>query len=168
MSCHVTSQVMSHLKSCHVASPHLYLTPHHTSPHLTSPDTSPHLTSPRLRLHLTSPIISHLTSHTSPRLSPPTSPRLSSLTLYLAPHLAYHLISHLTSPHNLSSYLTPQFTQLRKHEISTKSNILLILNHSQYSFSFNRLDLPKFASYHELKEKLKLAIYNTEGFDGVD
>jgi hypothetical protein len=41
-------------------------------------------------------------------------------------------------------------------------------NHSQYSFSFNRLDLPKFASYHELKEKLKLAIYNTEGFDGVD
>ncbi|CAB4016127.1 E3 ubiquitin- ligase NEDD4-like [Paramuricea clavata] len=33
---------------------------------------------------------------------------------------------------------------------------------------FNRLDLPKFSSYHELKEKLKLAIYNTEGFDGVD
>lgn len=33
---------------------------------------------------------------------------------------------------------------------------------------FNRLDLPKFHSYYELKEKLKLAIYNTEGFDGVD
>jgi hypothetical protein len=33
---------------------------------------------------------------------------------------------------------------------------------------FNRIDLPPYRSYHELKEKLKLAIENTEGFEGVD
>ena len=46
---------------------------------------------------------------------------------------------------------------------------LSILSSSLYFYSsFNRVDLPKFLSYYELKEKLKLAIYNTEGFDGVD
>ena len=33
---------------------------------------------------------------------------------------------------------------------------------------FNRIDLPPYRSYHELKEELKLAIENTEGFEGVD
>ncbi|XP_066923959.1 E3 ubiquitin-protein ligase NEDD4-like isoform X2 [Clytia hemisphaerica] len=33
---------------------------------------------------------------------------------------------------------------------------------------FNRLDLPNYGSYHELREKLRLAIENTEGFEGVD
>jgi len=33
---------------------------------------------------------------------------------------------------------------------------------------FNRLDLPPYNSYHELKEKIRLAIENTEGFEGVD
>jgi len=33
---------------------------------------------------------------------------------------------------------------------------------------FNRLDLPPYLSYHELREKLRLAIENTEGFEGVD
>ncbi|KAL5481729.1 hypothetical protein EMCRGX_G021957 [Ephydatia muelleri] len=33
---------------------------------------------------------------------------------------------------------------------------------------FNRIDLPPYTSYHELKEKLRLAIENTEGFEGVD
>ncbi|XP_057304153.1 E3 ubiquitin-protein ligase NEDD4-like isoform X3 [Hydractinia symbiolongicarpus] len=33
---------------------------------------------------------------------------------------------------------------------------------------FNRLDLPPYGSYHELREKLRLAIENTEGFEGVD
>ena len=40
----------------------------------------------------------------------------------------------------------------------------LISSHS----SFNRLDLPNYGSYHELREKLRLAIENTEGFEGVD
>jgi len=33
---------------------------------------------------------------------------------------------------------------------------------------FNRIDLPPYNSYHELREKLRLAIENTEGFEGVD
>ncbi|CAF0831399.1 unnamed protein product [Brachionus calyciflorus] len=33
---------------------------------------------------------------------------------------------------------------------------------------FNRLDLPPYRSYEELREKLLLAIENSEGFDGVD
>jgi hypothetical protein len=33
---------------------------------------------------------------------------------------------------------------------------------------FNRIDLPPYRSYHELKEKVRLAIENTEGFEGVD
>ncbi|XP_065060296.1 E3 ubiquitin-protein ligase NEDD4-like isoform X2 [Rhopilema esculentum] len=33
---------------------------------------------------------------------------------------------------------------------------------------FNRLDLPPYTSYHELREKLRLAVENTEGFEGVD
>ncbi|XP_055517224.1 E3 ubiquitin-protein ligase NEDD4-like isoform X1 [Leucoraja erinacea] len=33
---------------------------------------------------------------------------------------------------------------------------------------FNRLDLPPYESFEELREKLNLAIENTEGFDGVD
>ena len=34
--------------------------------------------------------------------------------------------------------------------------------------SFNRIDLPPYKSYHELKEKIRLAIENCEGFEGVD
>ncbi|XP_067827629.1 E3 ubiquitin-protein ligase NEDD4 isoform X3 [Heptranchias perlo] len=33
---------------------------------------------------------------------------------------------------------------------------------------FNRLDLPPYESFEELRERLHLAIENTEGFDGVD
>ncbi|EGD80628.1 ubiquitin-protein ligase [Salpingoeca rosetta] len=33
---------------------------------------------------------------------------------------------------------------------------------------FNRLDLPQYQSYDELREKLLLAVENTEGYDGVD
>ena len=35
-------------------------------------------------------------------------------------------------------------------------------------FSFNRIDLPAYESYDELRSKLMLAIDNTEGFEGVD
>lgn len=33
-----------------------------------------------------------------------------------------------------------------------------------FSFSFNRLDLPPYKSYEQLKEKLMFAIEETEGF----
>ncbi|KAL5481307.1 hypothetical protein EMCRGX_G021442 [Ephydatia muelleri] len=33
---------------------------------------------------------------------------------------------------------------------------------------FNRLDLPPYSEYHQLKEMLLFAVENTEGFDGVD
>lgn len=34
--------------------------------------------------------------------------------------------------------------------------------------SFNRLDLPRYRTYYELREKLRVAIENTQGFEGVD
>lgn len=34
--------------------------------------------------------------------------------------------------------------------------------------SFNRLDLPPYESFEELREKLHIAIENAQGFDGVD
>ena len=34
--------------------------------------------------------------------------------------------------------------------------------------SFNRLDLPPYSEYYQLKELLLCAVENTEGFDGVD
>jgi len=34
--------------------------------------------------------------------------------------------------------------------------------------SFNRIDLPPYQSYHKLKEMLRIAVENTEGFEGVD
>ena len=35
-------------------------------------------------------------------------------------------------------------------------------------FSFNRLDLPPYNDYHELRQKLLTAVENTQGFEGVD
>lgn len=35
-------------------------------------------------------------------------------------------------------------------------------------FSFNRLDLPPYSTFQELKEKLMVAIENAEVFEGVD
>lgn len=44
--------------------------------------------------------------------------------------------------------------------------------HSNTSFvfpeSFNRLDLPPYESFEELRDKLHIAIENAQGFDGVD
>lgn len=45
------------------------------------------------------------------------------------------------------------------------SSLLLIL---VYIYSFNRIDLPPYPQYHKLKEMLRLAVENTEGFEGVD
>ena len=44
----------------------------------------------------------------------------------------------------------------------------LSLSLSLSPYSFNRIDLPPYGSYHKLKENLKLAVENTEGFEGVD
>lgn len=52
------------------------------------------------------------------------------------------------------------------------SNGCLYINISFiYAFlceSFNRLDLPPYESFEELREKLHIAIENAQGFDGVD
>lgn len=37
-----------------------------------------------------------------------------------------------------------------------------------YVFSFNRLDLPPYESYQQLREKLIKAIEGSQGFAGVD
>lgn len=34
--------------------------------------------------------------------------------------------------------------------------------------SFNRLDLPTYESFEDLREKLLLAVENAQGFEGVD
>jgi hypothetical protein len=37
-----------------------------------------------------------------------------------------------------------------------------------FFFSFNRIDLPPYESYSELRKKLLIAIENAQGFEGVD
>jgi len=36
------------------------------------------------------------------------------------------------------------------------------------NFSFNRLDLPLYESFEDLREKLLMAVENAQGFEGVD
>lgn len=46
---------------------------------------------------------------------------------------------------------------------------LYLLTFSSFvTISFNRLDLPPYESFEELREKLHIAIENAQGFDGVD
>lgn len=40
--------------------------------------------------------------------------------------------------------------------------------HSNYPHSFNRLDLPPYENYIQLKDKLVQAIEGSQGFAGVD
>lgn len=49
-------------------------------------------------------------------------------------------------------------------------NILMytLLNLLSIFYSFNRLDLPPYESYHELRNKLIKAIEGSQGFAGVD
>lgn len=35
-------------------------------------------------------------------------------------------------------------------------------------YSFNRLDLPPYTSFDELRKKIHLAIESSQGFEGVD
>lgn len=44
----------------------------------------------------------------------------------------------------------------------------LILQGAMYIFSFNRIDLPPYESYQQLREKLIRAIEGSQGFAGVD
>jgi len=39
---------------------------------------------------------------------------------------------------------------------------------SCFKFSFNRLDLPPYTSFEELRQKLHLALESSQGFEGVD
>ena len=52
------------------------------------------------------------------------------------------------------------------YDISCSVNVISLSLSACYSF--NRIDLPPYTSYHKLKEQLKLAVENTEGFEGVD
>jgi hypothetical protein len=49
-----------------------------------------------------------------------------------------------------------------------KKFILLTQHSVIFLSSFNRLDLPPYESYHQLREKLIKAIEGSEGFAGVD
>lgn len=44
------------------------------------------------------------------------------------------------------------------------TEFVLLKTHLCFVFSFNRLDLPPYKSYEQLKEKLLFAIEETEGF----
>lgn len=37
-----------------------------------------------------------------------------------------------------------------------------------FILSFNRLDLPTYESFEDLREKLLMAVENAQGFEGVD
>jgi len=45
---------------------------------------------------------------------------------------------------------------------------LYIIYFVYFLYSFNRLDLPPYESYHELRNKLIKAIEGSQGFAGVD
>lgn len=47
-------------------------------------------------------------------------------------------------------------------------NILILMLNYIFYCSFNRLDLPPYESYHELRNKLIKAIEGSQGFAGVD
>ena len=46
--------------------------------------------------------------------------------------------------------------------------MLRFLNFVFFSPSFNRLDLPTYDSFEDLREKLLMAVENAQGFEGVD
>lgn len=55
---------------------------------------------------------------------------------------------------------------MRKKSEKKKNKIIF---DDQYSlFSFNRIDLPPYESYQQLREKLIKAIEGSQGFAGVD
>ncbi len=64
----------------------------------------------------------------------------------------------------------PANTTLVNHNIKTASwKISSKCKRSFFfHFSFNRVDLPPYDSYGELRKKLLTAVENTEGFEGVD
>lgn len=45
---------------------------------------------------------------------------------------------------------------------------LFIMNVTFFFSSFNRLDLPTYESFEDLREKLLMAVENAQGFEGVD
>lgn len=42
------------------------------------------------------------------------------------------------------------------------------MNVTFFFSSFNRLDLPTYESFEDLREKLLMAVENAQGFEGVD
>jgi len=57
------------------------------------------------------------------------------------------------------------------HTPGEKQNYLILYYLFQlifFLYSFNRLDLPPYESYHELRNKLIKAIEGSQGFAGVD
>ena len=52
--------------------------------------------------------------------------------------------------------------------INNQFTVLQAILYDTHAYSFNRIDLPPYPSYHKLKEMLRLAVENTEGFEGVD
>lgn len=50
--------------------------------------------------------------------------------------------------------------QTNKRKKTRQSNI--------FFHSFNRLDLPTYESFEDLREKLLMAVENAQGFEGVD
>ena len=60
------------------------------------------------------------------------------------------------------------FDKQKLSQKNFKMSFTVFHDQLHFSCSFNRIDLPPYRSYHELKEKLRLAVENTEGFEGVD
>lgn len=67
---------------------------------------------------------------------------------------------------NASALQTPSLVPILGKDILPLPSLQFIVLF--LSSSFNRIDLPSYNSYHKLKENLKLAVENTEGFEGVD
>lgn len=54
------------------------------------------------------------------------------------------------------------------HICSVVADLLYGLSRISLLGSFNRLDLPTYESFEDLREKLLMAVENAQGFEGVD
>ena len=82
--------------------------------------------------------------------------------------LYYVIIKSVLASNHTHKKCANKSCPLNLHLQVTKVAYCIINLHFLVIFSFNRMDLPPYETYDELRKKLLIAIENTEGFEGVD
>ena len=77
-----------------------------------------------------------------------------------------------TAFHNRTLGRAPEITPGTYMVISLQCIVLIVINinlcFEKCFFSFNRIDLPPYNSFEDLRDKIHLAIESCHGFEGVD